>query len=97
MQQIQPVENSHSEATKSLVESLPVKEDEKPHQSCYKTKHMCSWYDGIIMGFWGWLLLIQKLLFCISSTMRKNGHMNFNPDVLKQFKWLLKLKMINRS
>jgi hypothetical protein len=31
MQQIQYVENSHSEARKTLVESLPVKEDEKLH------------------------------------------------------------------
>ncbi|MBS3926234.1 MAG: hypothetical protein KGZ34_06040 [Nitrosarchaeum sp.] len=31
MQQIQYVENSHSKATKSLVESLPVKEEEKLH------------------------------------------------------------------
>jgi len=29
MQQIQYIENGHSEATKNLVESTPVKEDEK--------------------------------------------------------------------
>jgi hypothetical protein len=31
MQQIQYIENSHSEATKTLVDSIPVKEDEKLH------------------------------------------------------------------
>ena len=31
MQQIQYVENGHSKATKTLVESIPVKADEKLH------------------------------------------------------------------
>lgn len=42
MQQIQYVENSHSEASKSLVESLPVKKDEKLHINLVTRQNTCA-------------------------------------------------------
>jgi len=42
MQQIQYVENGHSKATKSLVESLPVKEEEKLHLSLVTRQNTCA-------------------------------------------------------
>lgn len=42
MQQIQSVEKSHSEAPKSLVESLPVKEDEKLHINLVTRQNTCA-------------------------------------------------------
>jgi len=42
MQQIQYVENSHSEATKILVEELPVKEDEKLHLEIVSRQNTCA-------------------------------------------------------
>ena len=42
MQQIQYVENDHSKATKSLVESLPVKEEEKLHLNLVSRQNTCA-------------------------------------------------------
>lgn len=42
MQQIQYVENGYSEATKSLVESLPVKEEEKLHMNLVSRQNTCA-------------------------------------------------------
>ncbi|MCV0411763.1 hypothetical protein [Nitrosarchaeum sp.] len=42
MQQIQYVENSHSEATENLVESLPVKEEEKLHLNIVSRQNICA-------------------------------------------------------
>ena len=42
MQQIQYVGNSHSEATKSLVESLPVKEEKRHHINLVSRQNMCA-------------------------------------------------------
>jgi len=46
MQQIQYVENSHSKATKTLVESTPVKADEKLHLE-FVSKHNTSAMDVV--------------------------------------------------
>jgi len=42
MQQIHYVENSYSEATKSLVESIPVKEDKKLHLEIISRQNTCA-------------------------------------------------------
>jgi len=42
MQQIQYVENSHSEATKILVKRLPVKEDEKLYPKIVSRQNTCA-------------------------------------------------------
>lgn len=42
MQQIQYVENSHSKATKNLVESLPVKEGEKLDLHLVSRQNTCA-------------------------------------------------------
>ena len=42
MQQIQYVKNSHSKATKNLVESLPVKEDEKLNIHLITKQNICA-------------------------------------------------------
>ena len=42
MQQIQYVENSHSEVPKSLVQSLPVKEEEKLHINLVSKQNTCA-------------------------------------------------------
>lgn len=42
MQQIQYVENGHSKATKNLVESLPVKEEEKLHLNLVSRQNICA-------------------------------------------------------
>jgi hypothetical protein len=42
MQQIQYVENGHSEATKNLVESIPVQEDEKLHIVLVAKQNTCA-------------------------------------------------------
>lgn len=42
MQQIQYVENGYSEATKSLVESLPVKEEEKLDINLITRQNICA-------------------------------------------------------
>jgi len=42
MQQIQYVENSHSKATKILVEDIPVKKDEKLHLEIVSRQNTCA-------------------------------------------------------
>ena len=42
MQQIQYVENSHSKATKNLVDSLPVKEEEKLDLHLVSRQNTCA-------------------------------------------------------
>jgi len=42
MQQTQYVENGYSEATKTLVEKLPVKEDEKLHIEIVSRQNTCA-------------------------------------------------------
>jgi len=42
MQQIQYVENSYSEAAKTLVEGSPVKEDEKLHLEMVSRQNICA-------------------------------------------------------
>lgn len=42
MQQIQYVENDHSKATKNLVESLPVTEEEKLHLNLVSRQNTCA-------------------------------------------------------
>jgi len=42
MQQIQYVENGHSKAAKTLVESLPVKEEEKLRLSLVTRQNTCA-------------------------------------------------------
>lgn len=42
MQQIQYVENSYSEAAKTLVEDSPVKEDEKLHIETVSRQNTCA-------------------------------------------------------
>ena len=42
MQQIQFVRNSHSEATKTLVKRIPVKEDEKLYPEIVSRQNTCA-------------------------------------------------------
>ena len=61
-----------------------------------KTKHVCNGRYGIVMDICGGWLLIHKILSSISRSLRKDGHMEFDSELLEALKWYYAIEFIRK-